>query len=373
MNGEDSPYMVELEGLVARLGSMGSRKVLIQSPLGLRGEAVRISQLLSGLGVASYISSSNCWGGCDIAYSEAERLGVDTIIHLGHTPFMRRDRVRTIYLECRHTDPKPLESLIPQILDVLDDAKSVGLAASIQWLDHLGTISSALERRGVKALISKPYMFSQYVGQVLGCDYSSLLPLESWVDCYIIVGSIFHALGAALLTRKMTVAVDPHSQAVKNLGEMRERVLRQRYAYITAFRKARKVGVVSSVKPGQARFGLADLLARLLRSKGFEAYLITADEVGPETLDDFRLDGYVNTACPRLSLEDQARMGKPFLLPMETLVALNLLEWGYVVENGVLMYPWGWSPAGGRIFWKILRGEEPSTGKDMRSQEISCA
>lgn len=305
-------------------------------------------------------------------YSEAKSLGVDTIIHLGHTPFMRSDPIRTIYVECRYPDPKPVLQLIPEIVDRLRCFGRVGVGASLQWLDHIDLVAGKLKEAGVEPVVSKPSMFSKHLGQVLGCDYSSLMPLRDCVGAFLIVGSIFHGLGAALLSDRPTFAVDPHTQAVKDLRGMREKVLRQRYANILAFRNSRKVGVITSVKPGQSRLGLGEMMLKLLSDGGYEAYHVSADEVDTDTLIDYRLQGYVNTACPRLSIEDQSRFHAPLLLPMEALVALNLIAWDYIIDRGLLMYPWGWSSGEGRIFWRILRGDGISAKEGWRHQEINC-
>jgi len=369
---EAGGYIVDMEWLMGELEASGSVNILIQSPPGLRDVARRISNVLSDRGFKTVLSSSRCWGGCDIAYKEAETLGVDTIIHIGHTAFMRRDRIRTIYLECRYEDPRPVEDLLPALLRELTGFRRVGLAASIQWIGHIPLIVRRLEEAGIKAVTSKPSMFSQYMGQVLGCDYSSLMTLKDDVEVFLVVGSIFHGLGAALLSDRRTVAVDPFSQTVKDLAMMREQMLRQRFAWINAFSKCRRVGVVGSVKPGQARFGLASMLQRTLRSNGVDADIISADEVDTDLLEEYGFDGFVNTACPRLSIEDQARFTKPLLLPMETLVALGLVEWDYVLEHGLLMYPWGWSPREGEAFWKIIRGDQRSEERRLHYPEINC-
>lgn len=363
---------LDLKWLEAELRRTGAGYVLLQAPLGLRSTAVHIAKALQSSGFRTAISSSNCWGGCDMPYEEAKALGVDTIIHVGHTPFMRRDPIRTIYLECRYTDPSPILELIPHINDKLGDVRRVGLAASLQWLGFIDLVSERLKEAGFETVTCKPSMFSKYCGQVLGCDYSSLMPLRKSVDAYLIIGSVFHGLGAALLSSKRTYAVDPHTQSVKELSWMREKTLRQRYANILAFRNSRRVGVLTSMKPGQARLGLGKMVRRLLQDNGYEAYNISTNEVDSDRLRDYGLDSYVNTACPRLSIEDQALFNVPLLLPMETLVALKLIEWEYVLDHGLLMYPWGWSPSEGAIFWRIIRGEAVSR-RSWQSPEISCA
>jgi 2-(3-amino-3-carboxypropyl)histidine synthase len=123
---------------------------------------------------------------------------------------------------------------------------------------------------------------------------------------------------------------------------MAERVLRKRYAQILAFRTSRKVGVVVSVKPGQMYMGLARWLTGLLKGRGYETELVVVDEVRPEDLEG-RYEALVNTACPRLSVEDQERFRVPVLLPGEVLVALDVVRWEDLLRKGLLSsYPQSW-------------------------------
>jgi len=51
----------------------------------------------------------------------------------------------------------------------------------------------------------------------------------------------------------------------------------------------------------------------------------------------------VNTACPRLSVEDQERFRVPVLLPGEVLVALDVVRWDELLRRGLLSsYPQSW-------------------------------
>jgi 2-(3-amino-3-carboxypropyl)histidine synthase len=355
---EISGYLVDIDYAVTRLRESRARKVLVQAPLGLKGVARKVCEKLEGEGFEVLISSSSCWGGCDVAYGEAAETGADAILHLGHTPFLRRDRIPTIYLECGYADDQPLRALAEKIAGAVGGFSKVGLGASVQWVNHLQTVMEILGGMGVDVVLAEPDMYAVHRAQVLGCDVSALKKIENRVEAYLVIGSVFHGLGIALLSEKPAYAADPHNQSVKELKTLRDRILRQRYASIEAFRKARDIGVVVSLKPGQKRMGLAMRLNNLLRKHGKNSFIVTGDEITPAVLEENRFDAYVNTACPRLCIEDQARFSKPMLLPAESLVALGLLDWAEMLERGLLMYPWGWADNSGEVFWKQLRVEE---------------
>ncbi len=347
---------IDLESILARLKELNASKVIVQSPLGLRMVAKRLGEILAAKGFNVIFSGSSCWGGCDVAYGEASEAKADAIIHLGHSRFLRSDKIPTVYVECRYVDGSPLKNLATEIAEELRRFKAVGLGGSVQWLDHLYIVSDTLKKIGLAVYSGKPSMYAQYEGQVLGCDISSLKSIENMVEAFIVVGSVFHALGLALLTSKPTFAADPHTQKVKELSEVKSRILRQRYINIQLFKDVKNVAVIVSVKPGQKRLGLAYKIDKLLKNYGKNSFVLMADEITPNTILENRFEGFVNTACPRLSIEDHVQFSKPVLLPSETMVALGLLKWEEVVEGGLLMYPWGWAEKNmAERFWNSLK------------------
>ena len=325
-------FEYEIKKVVRWIKDNGFRRVLIQSPLGLRGEAIKVLRLLEDEDIDTLLSGSNCWGGCDVAYSQAKVVNADAVIHMGHSRFLERDEVPTYYLECRYSDLHPLLSLAEKFSKILPHG-SVGVGLTVQWLDGLDAFLDKLREHGLKPYVGEAEGVLRHRGQVLGCGYSSLLKLSSLVDSFLIVGSIFHGLGLALQTRKKVYAGDPHTQRITDLERDVERVLRARYAQIELFKKAEKVGIIVSVKPGQRRMGLALRLKSMLEEAGKEADIIAVDEVEEESLADFPYQGYVNTACPRLSIEDQMRLQRPLLLPSEVSVALSKASWESIIRT----------------------------------------
>ncbi len=332
----------ELERLLAWVRERSPRRVLVQAPPGLTEVAREAARALGEMGVEVVVSGGMCWGGCDLALREAAELGCDAIVHVGHAEFVRSPSIPVFYLEHRYQNYEPVASLLPEMLKALEGYRRVGLGATVQYLDLLGRLAEDLRRAGHVVMIGRPSNHLRYSGQVLGCDYSTMTSLDGEVDAHLVLGSVFHGLGLALISRKEVFAADPHSQKVVPLRETAEKVLRKRYAQILAFRSCRRVGVVVSVKPGQRYFGLARWLVGLLRGRGLDAELVVVDEVRAEDLEG-RYEALVNTACPRLSVEDQDRFRVPVLLPGEVMVALGLTSWEELLRRGFLSsYPQSW-------------------------------
>ncbi len=326
-------YKVDVEEARRWAREKGVRRALIQSPLGLRKVAQALAEKLSSDLEDSLIHGGSCWGGCDLAASHAKAIQADGIIHLGHARFLEEDPIPTLYLECRIADSKPVLTALEKAWKLIKGCKRVGVGAIVQWLDSLAQVRMKLKEHGVEMLTGAPLPPLRYEGQVLGCSYNPLLNLYKMVDCYLIIGSKFHGLGLALQTDKPVFSLDPELQQVSSLDSEVERVLRSRYGYIEEFRRGGRVGILVSVKPGQYRMSVALKLKRILGDHGKRAEILIMDDVEAELLRSSGFDGFVNTACPRLSIEDQQSVGMPLLLPMEALIAVGAAGWEEVAKT----------------------------------------
>ena len=326
-------YRIDFEKLEKWIQAGGFKTILIQSPPGLRGAAVELAEKLSHLTETILLHGGSCWGGCDIAFRDAETLKADAIIHLGHARFLEKTPIPTYYLECRYKIPLRLLDALERLESPLAGFKRVGLGLVVQWLDFLGHIRKKLKEMGFDVFVGEPVFPLRYEGQVLGCGYFPLLKISDKVDCFLVIGSKFHGLGLALQTNKRTYAIDPEAGKIFDLEGDVKKLLRSRYAYIERFKRTRRVGVIVSVKPGQLRLKLASKLRKILKRHNKQVEIFVMDDVSESHLKDLPVEGFVNTACPRLSVEDQLEIDKPLLLPAETLIALGELRWRETIRT----------------------------------------
>ncbi|MEM3468207.1 MAG: diphthamide biosynthesis enzyme Dph2 [Nitrososphaerota archaeon] len=325
--------MVKLEYVVAELERVKAKKVLVQAPQGLKGVALQLSEELSRRGFDVMISGGPCWGGCDLALNEAAAVSADAIVHLGHTKFVKQSTIPTIYLECRYEHNVDVEQLVMKSVHLLRPAKKIGLGMTLQWLNLLERVKQTLENHGFSVLYGQHENGRLYPSQVIGCDYTTIKSVESKVEKFLIVGSFFHGLGLSMITDRCVVVADPETMHVEDMTQITRKVLMQRYAQICAFRNSRRVGVILCTKPGQKREGLAASIVSALRKAGKDAYVLVLNEVDERFLPDEVFDAYVNTACPRISIDDHAKFKKPILLPSELMVALNLSSWEELIYS----------------------------------------
>ncbi len=332
-----SMYDLEEGRLVAEIMGRGARRLLVQLPDGLKNEGPRLASLIrEKTGAEVFISATPAWGACDLSLDAAARLKADLLVHYGHNEFLRdgSNGIPVVYIpaKSRHeTIP-----VIEKALQLLQGTR-IGVATVVQHLHTLPETTKLLEARGFKVQLPGRGPWAHDSGQVLGCDYFGLKRIESEVDSFLVIGSYFHALGASLSVEKPTILADPYDQTARNLDQDRARIIRQRYAMVEKARQAHTFGIIVSTKPGQSNPTIAMNIQRQLEENGKKAVVLYADEVVPDKLLDFTdIDAFVDTACPRLALDDPERFSKPIVTRDEIMVVIGAWTWEQLLERGLV-------------------------------------
>jgi len=281
-------------------------KKLLQVSFGLRRRLIELADKHE----ATYIDGENRYGACDLPILEAKALGVDKVIHVGHSKFMNSD-LPVEYVELREDyDPVPV---LEKNLDKLKSFKNIGLLSTIQFLDSLNLAKEFLEKNGIEGLIGRGGK-RNYPGQILGCDISPALDIGNKVDAFLFIGTgKFHPLGVALKYKKPVLLLDIERSEIYDIEKLKEKFLKQKYTAIGLAKHAKKFGILVSVKPGQMSIRLAEKLKEFLEKQGKKAYILVFNEIKAEKLEGLGLDCYVNTACPRIPVEDRELYSKPML------------------------------------------------------------
>ena len=328
-------FDLEEERVKQEILKLGAKRVLIQLPQGLKPEAPHIAKTVEKFGVLPIVSADPCYGACDLAIAEAESLGVDLIIHYGHSKIVRYERVPTLYVEARAA--VNVNSAVEKALPLLEKWHKIGLATTVQHVQTLDEVRETLVRAGKTVMIGDTRRLN-YPGQVIGCDYSNAMSIAKDVEAFLFIGGgQFHALGVALSTSKPTVVADPFDDTSFSVDKEAEKIFKQRWAMIEDAKEAKNFGVLLGIKPGQKRLEEALQVKEKLEGNGKTAYLLAAREITPEALMEFpTIDAFVNTACPRISLDDSANFRKPILTKNETLVVVGELPWEELCKRGLL-------------------------------------
>lgn len=310
-----------------------AKKVLLQLPEGLKPEATKLAKVIEEAGATPLILAEPCYGACDIALEEAEALKADLIVHYGHSPLIVQNETPTVYFPARAKTA--VASIVRKALPLLNDYNKIGLVTTIQHLHVLEKVRKILLDAG-KTVVIGDSSKTVNPGQVIGCDFSNAQAIAEEIEAFLFFGGgRFHAIGVALSTGKPVVVADPYlRQAYELEGEV-NRILRQRWASIEEAKKAENFGVLIGLKVGQRRFKDALKIKEKLEEAGKKAFLIALRDITPERLMQFpSIEAYVNTACPRLSLDDAPRFRKPLLTPRELQVLLGELSWEEICRKG---------------------------------------
>lgn len=316
----------DLNRIIRIIKEKNFKIVGLQFPEGFKRQAINLAREIEDKTGSDIILSGNpCFGACDVDTALAGR--VDIMFHFGHSKMGKLENV--VFIEARSN------------IDVLQCVKTalplfktytIGLITTVQHIHKLEEISDFLKEIGMRGISGKGDPRIGYPGQVLGCNFTA-----ARIDCdeYLYVGSgVFHPLGVAISTGKRVVAADPYlNQAIEVSPE---RFLRKRSGFIAKSMDTKVFGIIVSTKSGQNRMNLARKLSEIARKHGRKAQIIMMDLVTPEQLLAFKVDAYVNTACPRITIDDAERFHVPVITPQEFEIVLRERTWDALVMDEIL-------------------------------------
>jgi 2-(3-amino-3-carboxypropyl)histidine synthase len=313
--------VIPLSDLISDLHSRGARRVAVQLPEGLKRMSAFLAATLRDEGFEVVICGDACWGACDLALDVLS--DVDVLVHIGHTPVTLDENV--IYIPFHQDiDLEIFTSVVP----AFEGITKVGLVTTIQHAHQTLEMVNWLKNHGIQAVVGKGSIRTPQLGQVLGCTYAAAKSVNA--NAYLFVGTgVFHAIGVSLATGKPTFALDPYGD-----GGMQEvsadHLLRKRFLQIEKAKSAKTFGLLLSSKSGQCR----KKLAKRLENLSPDTSLILIREVSEMQLRNLGFDAYVNTACPRLTLDDQSRFSMPVLSPAEFEIVLGFRSWNdYIIDE----------------------------------------
>ena len=282
-------------------------KVALQVPAGLVRNAHDLAdRLAEGAGVSVDLVVRPCFGACDFP-SPSEVPGADALVLLGHSPIPNVPRsLPTYFVEMRYPFREEEVGILAEIIATGGPPKRLGLVASVQHLDLVAPLQEALRTRGVELRTGTGDRRLAYAAQALGCNYTSAQSLRESVEAYLFLGTgRFHPIGLAFAVDRPVWSLDPLQRSLEPPID-RAALIGQRLRMVARAMDARRFGILASTFAGQHRGGMAATLVERARRHGKEAVLLLVDRLDPRDLEGRDLDAYVNTACPRIALDDSA-------------------------------------------------------------------
>lgn len=324
-------FDLRLEYIATWISSRKYSSVALQFPDGLKRKATEVVDFLSEKTGASFIILGDpCYGACDVFYNF--RTIADALVHFGHSPIPCQGiEEDVLYIEAFcNVDIKNIIRKNVQFFP-----PKVGLLSTVQYIKCLEQAKEIIEKSGKSAVIVIGDARIYYPGQVLGCDCSSAEAVTSGVDMLLFIGEgNFHPLAVAFSVKKKICILNPITGDFKSIDEIKDRILRRRFATIQRAKEAKSFLVIVCSKIGQKRESVADdIIIKLQKSKK-KAYKVYMNELTPQNLMAYTVDAFISTACPRLAMDDSLRYNKPILTPPETEIVLGIREWeDYVFDT----------------------------------------
>ncbi|MDY0293734.1 MAG: diphthamide biosynthesis enzyme Dph2 [Candidatus Methanomethylophilaceae archaeon] len=317
-------FDLEIENITAWIRDRGYPSVALQLPEGLKVRATGIAEeIRRATGADVFILGQPCYGACDLFTDYKKVAGA--LVHFGHSPIPSMGADPDV-LYVPAFDSPDISSALSEAAPSLPGR--IGLLASVQYVGLIPRAKEILESFGKTALAAVGDSRVVYPGQVLGCNCSSAEAVADRVDAFLFIGEgDFHPLAAAFGVDKELRVLNPVTGEMRSVEGVRDRILRRRFAAIESAKDAGSFLVIVCSKAGQDRSPEAERITSIIRSSGRSAHKILLDEITPERLQPYAVDAYVNTACPRIAMDDSVRYARPMLTLTETEIVLGLRSW----------------------------------------------
>ncbi len=165
--------------------------------------------------------------------------------------------------------------------------KKIAIAYSIQYKD---------QAKEIKFLLSKSHKINSFT-QVLGCSKPNFP--KNTQSILLIGNGRFHAVSLALETKIPVYVLEDNQLTKISKKEIQPLEQKQKASYVK-FLNADKVGILISTKPGQQNLQKALEFKKNLKNK--KSYLFISNNINTSEFENFGLDSWVNTACPRMDM-----------------------------------------------------------------------
>lgn len=319
----------QIPKIVDIINSHDATFIGLQFPEGFKRKSILIAQQLeAATNTHVCISGNPCFGACDIDMELVKN--VDLFFHFGHAPLDDITNIENVhFIEVRSN--VQIQEIIKKAIPLLK-GKKIGVLTTVQHVHTLSDVHKILQIYNKECIIGQGDNKIAYPGQILGCNFSAAR--YQICDEYLYIGSgYFHPIGVALSTNKRVLIADPFINEIKEVDVTK--IIKQRSAVIGNCFNAQEFGIIVSTKLGQKRSSLALNLKKLIIKKGKKAQIIVMDLITPAQLLQFKVDAFVNTACPRLTIDEVGRFSAPMLTPQELKIVLGEEKWENLVFDEI--------------------------------------
>ncbi len=168
--------------------------------------------------------------------------------------------------------------------------KNIAIAYSIQYQNITFEIKKILSESN-KHKITK-------IIQVLGCSKPNFSKTTQAI--LLISSGRFHGISLAYETKLPTYILEQNKLYKVSKKDLELFEKKQKASYLK-FLNSNKIGILISTKPGQQKLKQALDFKRKLKNK--KSYLFISNNTDTNEFENFNIDSWINTACPRLDMD----------------------------------------------------------------------
>lgn len=317
-------YNFEIHKTIWRIRSLGSKRVALQLPEGLTMFATTLCDIIETFTEAdTVIMGDVTYGACCIDDFTAIALGVDLLVHYGHSCLIPIDQTCDIKVLYIFVDIKIDPSHFVDTVKLnFPKQTHLALVSTIQFVTTLHSVAKIL--RSEEYIVTVPQCKPLSPGEILGCTSPKL---NSDVVIYLGDGR-FHLESVMIANPKIAAyKYDPYEK--KFTSELYEHQLMQsnRQNQIKIAEGADSVGLILGTLGRQGSTKVLSNLEKQVSNSDKTFVKILLSEIFPSKLALFGLDAFVQVACPRLSIDWGTAFPKPLLTPYEFSVSLGNSKW----------------------------------------------
>ena len=212
-----------------------------------------------------------------------------------------------MFIEARSKTPVSFKKTILKL------PEKIGLVTTVQFIGQIKEVKSILEKKDKKVFLGKG-KHTAYQGQVLGCDVDAAISVEKKVDAFLYIGSgLFHPIAISLKTKKDVFTFNQLTNKFSKVDRKEaEKINKRKKGSLLKFLSSKEIGVIVTTKPGQEQLKEAFELKKRFKDKNF--YFLIFDTIDFNQLENFPfIECFVNTACPRIALDDSIKINKAII------------------------------------------------------------
>lgn len=320
-------YNFELHKTIWKIRQSKATSVALQFPEGLLMFSCTIADIIEQFtGASVLIMGDVTYGACCVDDFTARALGVDLMIHYGHSCLVpvttTTIKMLYVFVDIKIDNEHFIETVklnFPQ-----PGALKIALVSTIQFVAALQ--SCAQQLRSTHDIVV-PQSRPLSPGEILGCTSARL---GNDVGALVYVGDGRFHLESIMISNPSLPAYryDPYSKVFTREHYDHEKMTSTRKRAIREASRARKFGLVLGTLGRQGNPAILSFLEEKLTQLGKEYIIVLLSEIFPAKLALFTdIDAWIQIACPRLSIDWGESFSVPLLTPYEACVALELTEW----------------------------------------------